>query len=201
MHFISSLIPYRYQSYLVFSGEYLIFFLDWFIVASLKKENRILSELFFAFPRIILAVLLAVVIARPLELKLFEKEINGMLQNIQSENSITLNKIVDKEFGNIGFLKEENSALLSEIKEKEEQRNQLFDLMIEEAEGRSATLKVGKGLVYKEKKAEFDKIDSELTELKKKNNKQIETNLESIKKLQEKKQNQLEKSHSEIKKG
>jgi hypothetical protein len=177
----------------------LIFFLDWFIVASLKKENRILSELLFALPRIILAVLLAIVIARPLELKLFEKEINGMLQNIQSENSISFNKLVDMEFKDIESLKEENLALTSEIKKKEEHRNQLFDLIIEEAEGRSATLKVGKGSVYKEKKAEYDKIDAELTELKQKNNSQIEENLKSIRMLEGKKQNQLDKSKTEIK--
>ncbi len=60
----------------------LIFFLDWFIVASLKKENRISSELLVAFPRIVLAILLAIVISKPLELKLFEKEINAALQTI-----------------------------------------------------------------------------------------------------------------------
>jgi len=52
------------------------------------------------------------------------------------------------------LLQESFFKMVHEIKNKEEQRNQLFELMIEEAEGRSATLKVGKGSVYKEKKAE-----------------------------------------------
>ncbi len=177
----------------------LIFFLDWFIVASLKKENRIVSELLFSIPRIILAILLAIVIARPLELKLFEKEINGMLQNIQSENTVEYNQLVDKEFENISLLKEENSQLKSEIQKKEENRRLLFDLMIAEAEGRSPTLKVGKGSVFKEKKAEYDKADLDLNEVKLKYNQQIESNLQVISKLEEKKQLQIDKSKSEIK--
>ena len=177
----------------------LIFFLDWFIVASLKKENRIFKELLFSSPRIILAILLAIVISRPLELKLFEKEINASLQSIQSENTIKFNQLMDKEYEDILDLKKENERLNTEIEKKEEHRNQLFDLMIEEAEGRSATSKIGKGSVYKEKKAEYDKIDVELQELKQKNNKQIDQNLKTIASLEESKQNQNLKSKTEIK--
>jgi hypothetical protein len=177
----------------------LIFFLDWFIVASLKKENRIVMEFVFAFPRIILAILLAVVISKPLELKLFEKEINGMLQNIHSENIITYNNLSDKEYSNISILKEENAKLKSEILKKEEYRDRLYNFMIEEAEGKSATLKVGKGNVFKEKKAEYDKVDKELGELKQKNNQQIEQNLKTLSTLEQNKLNQTSKSNSEIK--
>jgi hypothetical protein len=177
----------------------LIFFLDWFIVASLKKENNLISELGFAFPRIILAVLLAVVIARPLELKLFEKEINATLQAIQSENTIQYNQLADKEFEQIDILKKETELLKTEIQKKEEHRNLLFNLMIEEAEGRSATSKVGKGAVYKEKKEEYDKISKELEDLKQKNNSQIQQNLGSIALLLQKKDEQTEQSKSEIK--
>jgi hypothetical protein len=144
--------------------------------------------------------LLAIVISRPLELKLFEKEIDGMLQSIQSENTIKYNDLVDKEFADISLLKQENDRLNAEIIKKEEHRNQLFNLMIEEAEGRSATLKIGKGSVYKEKKAEYDKIDQELTELKQRNNQQIERNLQTIAQLDQNKQNQVSKSKAEIKK-
>jgi len=178
----------------------LIFFLDWYIVASLKKEERILSELLFALPRIILAILLAVVISRPLELKLFEKEINGVLQTIHSEGSIEFNQLADKEYQEVIKLKGENEQLTNEIKQKEELRNSLFTLMIEEAEGRSPTSRVGKGSVYNEKKAEYDKIDLELTELKGRNNQRIEKNLEIIGNLEKDKQAQVSKSTNEIRK-
>ncbi|MDF1549584.1 MAG: DUF4407 domain-containing protein [Bacteroidales bacterium] len=177
----------------------LIFFLDWYIVASLKKEERFFSELMFSIPRIILAILLAIVISRPLELKLFEKEINGMLQSIQSENSIEYNKLTDTEFKQISELKQENETFINEIKKKEQLRNELFKMVIEEAEGRSPTSRIGKGNVYREKKAEYDKIDKELLELKQLNNNRIEQNKELIAQLETQKQTQLSKSNSEIK--
>jgi hypothetical protein len=176
----------------------LIFFLDWFIVASLKKEEHIFSELLFALPRIILAILLAVVISRPLELKLFEKEINGALQNIHAKSNIEYNDLADKEYLEVNKLKTENEKLTDEVKKKEELRNSLFNLMMEEAEGRSPTSKLGKGAVYKEKKAEYDKVDNELTELKNNYNLRIKKNLESIAVLEKNKQEQISKSGSEI---
>ena len=176
----------------------LIFFLDWFIVTSLKKEERIISELLFAIPRIILAILLAVVISKPLELKLFEKEINGQLQKIHASNNIEYNQLVDKEYQDVITLKSENEKLTNELKQKEELRNSLFSMVIEEAEGRSPTSKMGKGAVYKEKKEEYEKIDSELKELKRINNSRIEKNLENISALEKIKQQQISKSSVEI---
>src|SRR5690606_14236365 len=57
----------------------LIFNLDRFIVSSMRKRNSVWSEWKLAIPRIALAVLLALVISKPLELKIFEKEINRKL--------------------------------------------------------------------------------------------------------------------------
>ena len=177
----------------------LIFFLDWYIVSSLKKEERFLSEFLFSAPRLILAVLLAVVISRPLELKLFEKEIDGVLQTIQSENSIEYNQLIDKEFDGISRLTGENDELRLEVKQKEELRDKLFNMMIAEAEGRSPTSKIGKGKVFREKKAEYDKIDKELRVLKNKNGLRIEKNRETLAQLETKRQLQVDKSNTKIK--
>src|SRR5690606_22700365 len=57
----------------------LIFNLDRFIVSSMRKRNSVWSEWKLAIPRLVLAVLLALVISKPLELKIFEKEINRKL--------------------------------------------------------------------------------------------------------------------------
>src|SRR5690606_1322658 len=57
----------------------LIFNLDRFIVSTIKKRNNSMDELIQASPRIVLAVIIAVVISKPLELKIFEKEINQVL--------------------------------------------------------------------------------------------------------------------------
>ena len=57
----------------------MIFNLDRFIVSSMRKKEQGLSEWKLALPRLVLALLLAVVISKPLELKLFEREINRKL--------------------------------------------------------------------------------------------------------------------------
>src|SRR5690606_11399097 len=66
----------------------LIFNLDRFIVSTIKKRNHFIDELIQATPRIILAVIIAIVISKPLELKIFEKEINQVL--LQQKNDLTL---------------------------------------------------------------------------------------------------------------
>ena len=83
MAFIAS----SYALYTVFDTVYaaiffgliwglLIFNLDRFIVSTIKKRANFKSELLQATPRIILAIIIAVVISKPLEMKIFEKEIN-----------------------------------------------------------------------------------------------------------------------------
>ena len=86
MAFISS----SYALYTVFDNVYmavffglvwglLIFNLDRFIVSTIKKRDSFWKELLQASPRIILALIIAVVISKPLELKIFEKEIDQVL--------------------------------------------------------------------------------------------------------------------------
>ncbi len=176
----------------------LIFFLDWFIVASLKKEERFISEFLFAVPRIILAVLLAVVISKPLELKLFEKEINSVLVNVNSESSIEYKRLVDREFGQVEILELTNEKLRKEIKDKENQRELLFDMIIKEAEGQSPTGIVGKGPVYREKKAEFDRLNENLEVLKKDNMNLIKINNAKIDEYNSQKSERIKISNQEI---
>jgi TfoX/Sxy family transcriptional regulator of competence genes len=66
----------------------LIFSLDRFIVSSIKKSSSFFLQLLQAFPRIILAIIIGLVIAMPLELKIFEKEINLQLVKMQNEELI-----------------------------------------------------------------------------------------------------------------
>ncbi len=67
----------------------LIFNLDRFIVSTIKKRNDFKSELLQATPRIILAIIIAIVISKPLEIKIFEKEINTVL--LKEKNAMALN--------------------------------------------------------------------------------------------------------------
>ena len=154
----------------------LIFFLDFFLVSSLKKQEHIKLELPFALPRFVLALLIAVVISKPIELKLFEREINVEIEAMRSEKNMEFSKIVGQEFGDLDRLIIENEELKKEIEVKETLRNQLFKMVIAEAEGQSPTGRLGKGPVYAEKRQEFDASDRSLIEIKERNYKQIEEN-------------------------
>lgn len=70
-----------------------IFNLDRIIVLSMRKEsdtffNR--RELFVALPRFILALFIAIIVAKPLELKIFEKDLNRQLAEDQKAKLFAL---------------------------------------------------------------------------------------------------------------
>ena len=76
----------------------MIFNLDRYIVTSMKKFGRWYKQFFIALPRIIVAVLLGIVISKPLELKIFEKEINKQLNVIVNRNKAELQKSTEARY-------------------------------------------------------------------------------------------------------
>jgi hypothetical protein len=145
----------------------LIFNLDRYIVSTIKKTGRVLDELIQASPRILLAVIIAIVISKPLELKIFEKEINQVL--LEQKNDLTLaNKTqIAKQFNpNIENLNKNVTAYQQEIATKEAEVNALYNTYIAEAEGTAGTKLLGKGPVYKEKRDKHDALLAELQQLK-----------------------------------
>jgi len=146
----------------------LIFNLDRFIVSTLRKKDSITDELLQASPRIILAIIIAVVISKPLELKIFEKEIDRVV--LEKKNEYTLankDQIANLYTPKIEAMDTEMSSLKKEIATKEAEVNQLYDSYISEAEGRQGTKRSGKGPVYQEKREKHDAALAELTALKK----------------------------------
>lgn len=145
----------------------LIFNLDRYIVSTIKKTGRFFDELLQATPRIMLAVIIAIVISKPLELKIFEKEINQVL--LEQKNDLTLankNQILEQYNPNITALEKDITNLENEINVKEAEVNTLYNTYITEAEGTSGTNKLGKGPVYKEKREKHDALLAELQQLK-----------------------------------
>ena len=76
----------------------MIFNLDRYIVTSMKKQGNWFKQLFIALPRIAVAILLGIVISKPLELKIFEKEINKQLNVIVNRNKAELQKSIDARY-------------------------------------------------------------------------------------------------------
>lgn len=175
---IMAFIAASYALYTVFDNLYtsiffgliwglLIFNLDRYIVSTIKKTGNILDELIQASPRILLAVIIAIVISKPLELKIFEKEINQVL--LQQKNDLTLankNQIAEQFNPSIDNLNKEIKSLQDEITTKEAEVNVLYDTYISEAEGTAGTKLLGKGPVYKEKRDKHDAMLAELQQLK-----------------------------------
>ncbi len=148
----------------------LIFNLDRFIVSTIRKRDSFWSEFLQATPRIILAVIIAIVISKPLEIKIFEKEINTVL--LKEKNTMALNN--KKEVANyfqsdLDKNKTEIESLKSEIKNKEKEVNTYYQTYIAEAEGTAGTKKLGKGPVFKEKIAKHDLAKKEFDTLQKNN--------------------------------
>ncbi|HPF11613.1 MAG TPA: DUF4407 domain-containing protein [Flavobacteriaceae bacterium] len=155
----------------------LIFNLDRFIVSTIKKRDSFFDELIQASPRIVLAIIIAIVISKPLELKIFEKEINQVL--LEEKNDMTLanqEQIALQYTPSIEALKTENEALKKEITNKEAEVNALYDTYIAEAEGREGTLKIGKGPVYAEKREKHDAELAALQQLRTTNQEKITAN-------------------------
>ncbi|MDN3605474.1 DUF4407 domain-containing protein [Kaistella yonginensis] len=70
----------------------MIFNLDRYIVSSIKKTGTWWNQLLMSIPRLILAAFLGIIISKPLELKVFEKEVNKQLNTIIQRNKTQLQK-------------------------------------------------------------------------------------------------------------
>jgi len=175
---IMAFIAASYALYTVFDNYFsaiffglvwglLIFNLDRFIVSTIKKRDNKWKEVLQVTPRIILAIIIATVISKPLELKIFEKEINQVL--LTQKNDLTLaNKaqIADQFTPEITTIQTEITQLKQEIDTKETETNNLYNTYISEAEGTAGTKLLGKGPVYKEKREKHDAALAELQQLK-----------------------------------
>lgn len=182
---VMAFIAGSYALYTVFDNVYaavffglvwglLIFNLDRFIVSTIKKKDRPLQELSQAFPRIILAVIIAVVISKPLEMKLFEKEIDQVL--LEQKNDLTLankDQLALQYDPKVAELEQDIADLRAEMAQKEATTNALYDTYISEAEGKAGTGLLGKGPVYQEKREKHDAALAELQALKQTNAQKI----------------------------
>ncbi|GAA0894769.1 DUF4407 domain-containing protein [Fulvivirga kasyanovii] len=164
----------------------MIFNLDRYIVSSMRKEGRWWKELLMATPRILLALLISLVIAKPLEMKIFENE-------IKSELTVMEQQLFSRQEGEVKGrfeadrqqLSDEVAALKAEIADKTATRDELRRIAREEADGTGGTGKRNPGPVYKIKKENADRVDAELSELKAKNNELIAQKLVQQQKIDE----------------
>lgn len=134
----------------IFWGS-LVFNLDRFIVSTIKKSERKIDQVKQVIPRLLLAVFLALIISKPLELKIFEQEIEETLhytgvKKLEDIDVLYENKI-DKQQGAIQLLRERTAQKL-------ESREKYYEEYKCECEGSCGTGEKGIGseCLRKEKK-------------------------------------------------
>jgi hypothetical protein len=136
----------------------------------MRKEGRPGREFLNAVPRIILAVLISVVIAKPLELRIFDKEIQPELVIMEQQ---VFAKQEDEVRGRFEAadkkLRADLAALDDQIRAKTVTRDELRRLAQEEADGTGGSKRRNLGPIYKVKKADADLADKELDALRAEN--------------------------------
>lgn len=141
----------------------MIFNLDRYIVSSMKSRGSLFRDFMVAFPRLVMAVLLALVISKPLELKIFEKEINAELITMEQE---VFQEQEDKVWARyqpqiVGH-KADIPMLQAEIDQAAALRDTLTMMAIQEADGTGGSGQKNLGPIYRTKKAQADKAQADL---------------------------------------
>ena len=131
-----------------------IFNLDRFFILSSKRKKDDSQATFYTATalRLLIALLLSFVVAKPLELRLFESEIN---------RELTEEKIVEVEKEELNDTEEKLEESLQKRAELSDARLQAEQNAIQEAEGSGGSGNSGKGNLYLEKKATADRLGQE----------------------------------------
>ncbi len=144
----------------------MIFNLDRYIVMSMKSYGKWWRDWLVALPRLGLAVLLALVISKPLEMKIFEKEIRSELVQMEQEVFKSQeDKVKNRYQAQIDGYVAEIAALKTEIQRQTDTRNALAKQAVQEADGTGGSGKKNLGPIYRAKKTEADQAQAELARL------------------------------------
>ena len=170
----------------------MIFNLDRFIVSSMRKNGESRQEFLQVAPRLVLALVISIVIAKPLELKIFEKEVNSEITSMIQEDLAFKEMVVKERFvESRNRLIAEIGQLKQEIDLKTESRNELRRIAREEADGTGGTGKRNPGPIYRIKKEDADRVEQELQELIASNSPIIAEKEMAIQELNEREQAEL----------
>ncbi len=173
----------------------IIFNLDRYIVSSLVKPagdkgafNNFFREIPPAIPRFLLASIIAVAVSNPIELRLFQKEIDTQIAEDLEKFKIdyNTNSIYKKE---IAKIKSDQKAekISVDLTNKEAQIANLEADYVKEIQGITGTKKYGYGIAAKTIENTLKKLRTEADSIKKAYNSKDTTNLAKI--------NQLELGH------
>lgn len=148
----------------------MIFNLDRFIVSSAGHgdgtEKITRDEVVRALPRLLMAVMIGLVLSKPLEIRIMESEINAKLTEAQQEFATALQKKDDIEFDKLRKeLDERKAATKAKLDAKQREVSDLAQAIAEqrakvdaEADGSSGSGKAGEGKAYHAKVKNLDEM-------------------------------------------
>lgn len=161
----------------------LIFFLDRYIVSSMRLSIKGWRFFLQAAPRLLLAFFIGLIISTPIEVKVFESEIKKVLNKRYFESIKYYNDKLDEEDARIrkGAMQKFGSQYETFVKEKESNESDLASLEVQistlradrdtklkealgEANGTRGTLKEGRGPVYRERMQEYREAERQLSD-------------------------------------
>lgn len=152
----------------------IIFNLDRFIVSSIRKKRITANapaakrsmtkdnELLKALPRLLLAVFISIVITRPIELKLFEAEIQGQITKDLTQERVNLENGINAEYADVATLETEVEKLRNRQIELETERNNRIKAAAGEVDGWSGSGRPGDGPIHKQRLADVQQAEAEL---------------------------------------
>ncbi|MCB0681765.1 MAG: DUF4407 domain-containing protein, partial [Saprospiraceae bacterium] len=139
-------------------------------VSTIRKDGNLQRQLSMALPRFLLAIVLAVVISKPIELRIFESEILEILQDRRLERL----ELAEQKF-QAKFSEKEAAitALKSEIEAKFQIREKDYQDYKCECDGTCGTGRIGRGSECQRKEAKYLQSNREYQEIKEDNQTRI----------------------------
>lgn len=104
-----------------------IFFLDRYIVATMRKEDAVWKEIFYALPRILIGLVFAFTISVPIELSLFSGKIQDELSKYNTGRVTSCEKVCNDKIAN---LNKQIESLDNQIKAKENEQPQGYQELL-----------------------------------------------------------------------
>ncbi len=148
----------------------IIFNLDRFVVATIKKDGAFSRQVLLAIPRLLLAMALAVVIAKPLELRIFQGEIEEILAQQKVEKGAAAGaefRMKNEE------LDARRSALQATTEARREQRERDYQDYKCECDGTCGTGQRGRGSECARKEEKYRQSDTEYQQAKAANDAEV----------------------------
>jgi len=136
----------------------LIFNLDRFLVSSFRKKGKTLLEFLQALPRILMAIFIALIISKPLELKLFQSEIDFKLIEIKREKALLIDEQYELKFRQI---ERNENKYQAELNKSFQLKETYYDQYKCECDGTCGTGNSGRGSECLRKQQKYESYTKE----------------------------------------